>query len=83
MVLDSPRYRGVAEFQDAIDFVPVEPPARDAGTDVRFVLVIRVDHLDRTAPIGRGELLNGLLDADEGGRAAATAEGSGLVAQHA
>jgi hypothetical protein len=74
---------GVADFQDAIDLVLIEPPARDAGADVRFVLVIGIDYLDRHTSIGRAKFLNGLLDTDESGRPTTTGERSRLVAQNA
>ena len=48
--LDRERHRGVRDVDDGVDLAVVVPVLRDAQADIRLVLMIGADHLDRLAP---------------------------------
>jgi len=52
------RHGGRGQFHDGIDLLGVVPLARDVGGDVRLVLVIGADHLDRRALHFAAEILD-------------------------
>src|SRR6185312_16706007 len=63
--------------------VAVEPAPRDVGADLRLVLVIGRDDLDRLAEHALAEILGRHLGGDDRALAAEIGIGAALVAEHA
>jgi hypothetical protein len=65
ILADGERHAGIGDVDDRVHAFLIEPLPGDRAADVRFVLMIRGDHLDGDVLVLRLEFLDGELRADD------------------
>jgi hypothetical protein len=74
---------GIRQVHDQLDAFGVVPAPGDPGGDIRLVLVIAADRLDRLAQHGAAQFLDRHFGGGEGPRAALVGKIAGHVVEHA